>query len=189
MIDTRRYIGELTDTLDRLPFDDLNRIVGELLACRDRGGIIFLAGNGGSSATASHFACDLAKGTQVPDCPPFRVIALTDNIPLMTAWGNDVGYEEIFAAQLTPLLEKDDLLLIISASGNSANVLRAVEEARDGGAVTIALTGGDGGAVARLADHVVRVPGQSIEQIEDGHSAICHALCVTLRECLRTEAR
>src|SRR4051794_6814222 len=102
------------------------RLVGSvaelLLACQERGGTVFVLGNGGSAATASHFVCDLTKGTRNNGLPTFRAIALTDNVPLVTAWANDTSYDRIFAEQLDALVQPDDLVIAISASGNSMNV-------------------------------------------------------------------
>jgi D-sedoheptulose 7-phosphate isomerase len=168
-----------------MPMAAIASAASELLECQRRGGTIFVLGNGGSAATASHFACDLAKGTRSDGRPTFRVVALTDNVPLITAWGNDEGYERVFADQLAALVRPGDVVVAISASGNSPNVLMATQAARRGGATTIALTGGSGGKLAPLADVVVRVPGGSIEQVEDAHLIVAHSLCVGLRAELR----
>jgi D-sedoheptulose 7-phosphate isomerase len=145
-------------------------------------------GNGGSAATASHFACDLAKGTQAVGLPAFRVVSLSDNVPLMTAWANDANYDHIFAEQLATLIRPAHIVIAISASGNSPNVLAAARVARQSGALTIALTGQDGGKLSRLVDLTIYVPAQSIEQVEDAHLVIAHSLCVVLRGRLDAEA-
>ena len=183
--DIARYYSELADVLRAMPVGLLARAADLLLDCRDRGATIFIFGNGGSAATASHIACDLAKGTRTDGVAPFRVVALTDNVPLMTAWGNDTAYERIFAEQLSPLIRTGDVVVAVSASGNSPNVVTAVELARLAGAITIALTGQTGGRLRRIADHTIRVPASSIEQVEDAHLAIGHSLCVALRQHMR----
>ena len=171
-----------------MPFDMLTRAAELLLDCYRRGSTVFILGNGGSAATASHFACDLAKGTQVNGMPAFRVISLNDNVPLMSAWANDTNYERIFAEQLATLVRPYDIVIAISASGNSPNILAAARTAKKSGAITLALTGQDGGKLSQLADFIIYVPSKCIEQVEDAHLVIAHSLCVVLREQLRTLA-
>ena len=183
--DLERYCQELAAATGAMPFDRIARVADILLDCHRREGTIFVLGNGGSAATASHFACDLAKGTQSPGVRPFRVIPLTDNVPLLTAWGNDTSYERVFAEQLATLVRRGDVVVAISASGESPNVLAAARMARRMGAFTVALSGRDGGRLRALADLTVCVPAGSIEQVEDAHSIIAHSLCVTLRRRLR----
>lgn len=182
-----RYWSELAGVMRDMPVGQMARAAEILLDCRDRGATVYIFGNGGSAATASHFACDLAKGTRTDGAVAFRVVALTDNVPLMTAWGNDTSYDRIFAEQLSPLVRPGDVVVAISASGNSPNVLTAVELARLAGATTIAMTGQTGGRVQRLADLTIRVPAGPIEQVEDAHLAIGHSLCVALRERMRRQ--
>jgi D-sedoheptulose 7-phosphate isomerase len=175
------YTTTLQDLLGRLPEDDIIRVVDEIVEAGERGSTIFILGNGGSAATASHFACDLAKGTQRPDRRSFRVMALTDNVPLITAWGNDTSYERVFAEQLRPLVVADDLVIGISGSGNSPNVIEAMRVAREAGARTIGWTGFRGGRLREMVDQCVIVPSESMEQIEDVHLILEHAVCTTLR--------
>ena len=182
------YWHELATIIQAMPFDMVTKAAELLLDCYRRSSTVFILGNGGSAATASHFACDLAKGTQVIGLPAFRVISLSDNVPLMSAWANDTNYERIFAEQLATLIRPDDIVIAISASGNSPNILAAARMAQQSGAITLALTGQDGGKLSRLADFTIYVPSQSIEQVEDAHLVIAHSLCVVLREHLRTEA-
>jgi len=182
------YWHELASIMQAMPFDTLTKAAELLLDCYRRGSTVFMLGNGGSAATASHFACDLAKGTQAAGLPAFRVVSLSDNVPLMTAWANDTNYERIFAEQLVTLIRPADIVIAISASGNSPNILAAARMARQSDAITLALTGQDGGKLSRLADFTIYVPSQSIEQVEDAHLVIAHSLCVVLREHLRTEA-
>ncbi|MCK4926792.1 SIS domain-containing protein, partial [Candidatus Aerophobetes bacterium] len=141
------YLTELSSTLDELPLHQIERIKDILLKAYRDGKRIFIMGNGGSATASSHFACDLAKGITMgsPHMKDrFKVIALTDNVPLLTAWANDTGYENIFVEQLRNLLEEGDVVIAISASGNSKNVLRAVEYANSKAAITIGLTGFEG---------------------------------------------
>ena len=183
-----RYWCELASVARAMPLDVLGGLVELLLDCRRRGSKVFLVGNGGSAATASHFACDLAKGTRTDGLAAFRVVALTDNVPLLTAWANDTSYEQVFAEQLATLVDAGDVVVAISASGDSPNVLAAAEVARRAGATTVALTGRSGGRLGRRADLTIRVPAGPIEQVEDAHLAVAHSVCVALRQRLRAEA-
>ena len=182
------YWRSLADLMQSMSCDKLAQVADLLLSCYQRGSTVFMLGNGGSAATAAHFACDLAKGTRAPGLPAFRVIPLSDNVPLMTAWANDTSYDRIFAEQLSALVRKDDLVIIISASGNSPNVLAAANVAQEAEALVIALTGQSGGHLSTLADFSIQVPSSSIEQVEDAHLAIAHSLCVALRQRLFAEA-
>lgn len=188
----RSYWEELGEVLRAMPFRQLDRAVTLLLDAHRRGAMIFIAGNGGSAATASHFACDLAKGTRVEGLPGFRVMPLTDNAPLITAWANDASYDRIFAEQLAPHVQPGDVLVAISASGASPNVLAAAVVARSAGATVIGLTGQSGGQLAPLSHLAIRAPAdasEQIEQVEDAHMVVAHSLCVTLRARLRDEAK
>ncbi len=179
--DIDRYWHTLIDTMRTMTTDPIARIAGELHACYERGGTVFVLGNGGSAATASHFACDLAKGTRAGGGPTFRVLSLTDNVPMLTAWANDVDYDCALAEQLASFIRPEDLVVAISASGNSPNVLNAVEKAREAGAVTVGLTGKGGGRLTNLVHLALRVPSDSIEQVEDVHVIVTHSVCVALR--------
>src|ERR687885_1725045 len=151
-----RYWKDLAAMARRMPMGALAEVAEVLLDCYQRGGTVFVLGNGGSAATASHFACDLGKGTRSPGAPPFRVVALTDNAALMTAWANDTSYDRVFAEQLVALVRPGDIVVAISASGESPNVLLAAQAANDAGALTIALTGPKPCRLHDLADFIVR---------------------------------
>lgn len=184
------YLHDLAQATHKLSLGKVQSLMDTLLACHARGNTVFILGNGGSAATASHFACDLAKGARAPGLPAFRVVALTDNVPLLTAWGNDTSYDRVFAEQLAALARAGDVVICISASGNSPNVLAVPEVARQVGATTVALTGETGGKLGKLVDLVIRVPAQLIEQVEDAHLIIAHSVCVALRQqlCAQTVA-
>jgi D-sedoheptulose 7-phosphate isomerase len=182
------YWRELADVTRKMPYKLIASAAEMLLATYHRGNTIFLVGNGGSAATASHWACDLAKGTRMGGAPTFRVMPLTDNVPLLTAWGNDTSYDRVFAEQLVSLARPGDLVALISASGNSPNVLLAAEAAQSLGVTTLALTGRTGGKLRRMVDLALRVPSDSIELVEDAHMVIAHSVCVALREQLRSDA-
>lgn len=171
----RGYLEYVAEVLGQLDEDEIARFVGELLATRDRGGCIYFFGNGGSAATASHFVNDIAIGSRSWE-RPFRAVCLSDNHAVLTAIANDFGYERVFAQQLQGHLRRDDLVVAISVSGNSPNVLAAVEYARSCGARVVALTGFDGGRLRELADVEVHVPTNAGEYgpAEDVHMILDH---------------
>jgi D-sedoheptulose 7-phosphate isomerase len=150
---------------------------------------IFIMGNGGSAATASHFALDLAKNTIVPGAPRLKAISLTDHVPLITAWSNDTAYEHIFAEQLANMIEAGDVAIGISASGNSPNVINALRLAKRVGAVTVGLLGARGGAIKDMVDAYVLAPGQNIEQEEDAHMILAHVITRYMRHVAHLNAR
>jgi len=178
----RDYWGEVASVAAAIDLVSLERVAVMLLACQARGRVVFVIGNGGSAATASHFACDLSKGTRSGGPPTFHVVSLTDNVPLLTAWANDSGYERVFSEQLTALARPGDLLVAISASGNSPNVVAAVDAARSCGMGLVAFTGRSGGLLPRMVDVVLNVPSDRIEVVEDAHLIVAHSLCVAVRE-------
>lgn len=181
----RSYIATLRETLDRLPVDRIAQVVDALQNARLNGRQVFIMGNGGSASTASHFVCDLAKNTRIPDLPHFRVIGLTDNMAIFSAYANDEGYENVFAAQLANLIEADDVVIAISASGNSVNVIKAVEEARSRNALTIGFTGFDGGRLASLVEIQLHVESHIIEHVEDIHLMLEHMIVKTIKDSTR----
>lgn len=172
----------------RLPYESIERVATELARGYFESSTLFLLGNGGSASLASHFACDLGKGTLVPgqNGKRFRVIALTDNVPLMTAWANDSCYDDIFAEQLRSLMSPGDRVFAISGSGNSGNVLRALVVAKDSGLSTIGLTGFQGGKMKALCDHCIVIPSDNMQVIEDLHLSVAHALFVATRHQIAT---
>src|SRR5690242_18372725 len=179
--DLNTYLLQVTQTLSQLPRQSLDRIAEAIWETYERDATILICGNGGSAASASHFACDMAKLTISADSRRVRALALTDNIPLITAWSNDQAYADVFVEQLISLYRPGDLLFAISGSGNSPNVLRAVEWANDRGAPTVGLTGFDGGKLARLARLSLHVNNHVMPQVEDVHMTICHGLAVAMR--------
>ena len=181
-----RYLTEVAEMVQALPRDRIRQVVEAVREARDHDRQLFLLGNGGSAATASHMACDLSKTSIVPGAKRIRAIALTDNVPLLTAWANDVGYEDVFAEQLANLVRRDDLVIAISGSGNSPNVLRAVELAKAAGAKTVGFTGHPGGKLKDMVDLSVVVSSKRIEQAEDAHLILDHVISVTLREVARS---
>ncbi|MER8389790.1 SIS domain-containing protein [Mesorhizobium sp. M1380] len=175
---TQDYLASLCIALAQIDTDAVQEAIQLLRAVRDAGGTVFVAGNGGSAATASHWVNDLGKATKRSGRPPIRVIGLTDNVSWMTALGNDEGYERIFAGQMENFAKPGDVLIVISASGNSLNLVRAVELARERKVATIGIVGFDGGRLKELVDQPVWVRSEkgAYELVEDVHAAICHAI-------------
>jgi D-sedoheptulose 7-phosphate isomerase len=189
-IDT--YLGQMAQVQADLPRADIDAAIELLFEAWRRGATVYVAGNGGSASTASHFACDLAKWTICEGKPRFRVLALTDNMPLFSALMNDEGTASVYAEQLEPFVAEDDVLILISVHGGSGagnagawsqNLLRALQVAADRGARTLGLSGFDGGALKELADVCVVVPVDSTPQVESFHLALQHLIC----DCLRTK--
>ncbi len=170
------YKNTLSRALDTIDLGNVGIAIEVLAEARAHERTIFVCGNGGSASTASHFSADLAKGASFQRESRFRVHALTDSLPIITAYCNDVGYESIFVEQLKNLAKRGDVLVTISASGNSPNVLRAAEYANSIGCKTIALTGGDGGKLGAMAQLQIRVAEPHMGRIEDSHMAICHMI-------------
>lgn len=176
------YIAELHQTLDRLPLELIDRVIAVLHEARQSHRQIFIMGNGGSASTASHFVADLGKNTRMEGWPNFRVIGFTDNMAVFSAYANDEGYENVFAQQLASFVRPLDVVIAISASGNSPNVIKAVELAGQVRARTIGFTGFNGGKLGPMVDIHVHVPSYVIEHVEDVHLMLEHLICKTLRE-------
>jgi D-sedoheptulose 7-phosphate isomerase len=175
------YIGEIISTLQQLPVDKIGQIVNILNQARTDGRKVFIFGNGGSAATATHFACDLSKGAINKDYPRIKAISLCDNFSVASAWANDSHYDNIFAEQLENLVNAQDVVIGISGSGNSTNVLNGIKLAKDKGAITIGFTGFQGGKLAVIVDIPLVIPNRCMEQIEDIHLLVEHILTVCLR--------
>ena len=193
-IDSRShdYLSEVARTLETMKKDlpeKTKEIVSTLLNARDSGKRVYICGNGGSASTASHMASDLNKGANRDDSPRFKAMSLTDNIPAMLAWANDASYEDIFVEQLKNHLEKGDVVIGISGSGNSSNVLKAIHYGNDQGAVTIGLSGFDGGKLSKVAKISYVVPNNCMQQVEDLHLLIEHMLSLILRDSPECAAR
>ncbi len=180
------YLGYLRAVLERIDTREIGCFIETLLDARARGATVFLIGNGGSAATASHMANDLCIGCD-DDGQPFRAVSLTDNVAVMTAISNDFGYEHVFSRQLRSLGRKGDVLVAISASGNSPNLLNALEYARECGIKTVALTAFDGGKMKAVADEGVHVPTDFKEYgpAEDAHMVLDHLVSAYLSRIIR----
>jgi D-sedoheptulose 7-phosphate isomerase len=175
------YFDDVVQTIRNMPVATMDRIVEALMQAYASNRMIYLFGNGGSAALASHFACDLGKGTANGSGKRFQVLALTDNVPLITAWANDARYEDIFAEQLMNFVRPDDIAFAISGSGRSPNVLKALKVAREAGALTVGLTGFQGGEMKGLCDLCVVVPSDNMQIIEDLHLSVTHAVFTAVR--------
>jgi D-sedoheptulose 7-phosphate isomerase len=194
VVSAEAYFSRLAELVPRLPYETIDAIAGALFQAVAEGHSIFVFGNGGSAASASHMMCDLNKGsitteqtTPAPARP--KVIALTDNVPLLTAWANDRGYEHVFSEQLKGLAQRGDVVLAISGSGNSPNVLLALKTAREFGAFRVGLAGFQGGRMKALCDLCAIVPSDNMQVIEDLHHATLHAIFTVVREKLRGSGR
>jgi D-sedoheptulose 7-phosphate isomerase len=176
------YVRALERLLRTFDLDALERVVAHLSAARSAGKTIYVAGNGGSSATASHWANDLGKATKQPGSPAMRVMSLTDNVPWLTALANDEGYERGFSGQLENFAQEGDVLVVISASGNSPNLLHAVELARTTGVVTVGLLGFDGGRLKDMVDTYLWIETDTgvYGLVESAHAVICDILTTCL---------
>ena len=178
------YLSELKDLLNIFPHGQLERVVECLLGAYENGRSIFVMGNGGSGATASHFACDINKGTCLALEKKFKVICLNDNIPTMLALSNDLSYEDIFVEQMKNFFQPGDVVIGISGSGNSKNVLKAIRYSSENGGVTIGLCGYQGGELGRMADIPLVVQSNDMQKIEDVHMIIVHMLMQALFKAL-----
>lgn len=172
--DIDAYFEKLKRTLDLISRDELDKFLALLLDALERGCHVYIMGNGGSSSTASHFVADFNKGLSLGKKKRFRFICLADNTATITAYANDLSYDDIFVEQLRNFLEPGDLVIAISGSGNSKNIIKAVEYANSVGAATLGLTGYDGGALRKIAGHGVHIPIDDMQVTEDLHMVLDH---------------
>lgn len=172
----KEYFDTLKKTLDKIDTGSINTVVDILLQCREKDGTMYIFGNGGSAANASHIAGDFLKGISYGMEKRFKTHCLNDNIAGTTAITNDLSYDDVFIEQLKTYLSPGDVVIGISGSGNSKNVIKAVEWARSKGASTIALTGYKGGKLKQVAEFMLHVPIDDMEITEDMHTIIFHAI-------------
>jgi D-sedoheptulose 7-phosphate isomerase len=173
---TESYVDKLVGTLRGLDLSKIDQAIAWLREARDNGNTVFTCGNGGSASTASHFVCDIVKGASFQREKRFRIMALTDNLAAITAYSNDVSYECVFVEQLKNFAKPGDVVLAISGSGNSPNVLRAIEYANEAGCKTIGMTGRDGGKLGGLVQLNILAADPHMGRIEDAHLISCHML-------------
>lgn len=184
------YFQTLGRMLPQLPYAAIQQIISVIMQAFEEGRTIFIFGNGGSAATASHMMCDLNKGTITNvHGRRFKVMAFTDNVPLLTAWANDAGYEHIFSEPLKNFVQPGDVVLGISGSGNSPSVLEALKTARSAGGVTLGMAGYRGGKMKALCDICAVVPCDDIQVVEDLHHAMAHSILTAVRARLAVHLR
>lgn len=170
------YFEREKKVLDAINKRDLSQVMNLLEIARNEGKQVFIMGNGGSAATASHFVCDFNKGISLGKDKRYKFICLNDNVPTMMAYANDMSYGDVFSGPLQNFFQKGDVVIGISGSGNSENVVRAMQWARDNGAVTIALTGYNGGKLAQIAEFGVNIPVDDMQITEDLHMVLDHCM-------------
>jgi D-sedoheptulose 7-phosphate isomerase len=176
------YRTDLFRTLDTVDLELVERAIGWFAEARAEDRQIFVCGNGGSAATASHFVCDMVKGASYGKPGRFRILALTDSMPTLTAYSNDVSYDDVFVEQLKNFARPGDVVMAISGSGNSPNVVKAIEYANSIGCRTLGLTGRDGGKLGSLANLNIHVSEPHMGRIEDAHHIICHMICYSFMD-------
>jgi len=181
----QKYLSELKEVIDRLPLGKLAEVVDLMLTAYDQNQQIFICGNGGSGSTASHFACDINKGVSLGLEKRFKVICLNDNLPIILAYANDKSHDDIFTEQLKNFLAPKDLVIGISGSGNSRNVIKALQYSNENRANSIALTGFDGGKLAGIAKTSLVVPIDDMQKVEDIHLILSHMIMQILYSELR----
>lgn len=170
------YLKNVNDSITKLDENEFLKIIELLKHARKNKKNIFIFGNGGSAATASHFVCDINKGANNNFEPRFKVICLNDNIPTLTAYGNDMGYEFVFKEQLENFLNKEDVVIAISGSGNSKNIINAIEYANEKQAVVIGITGFDGGKLKKLSNYSLNANINDMQISEDIHMIWVHVM-------------
>ncbi len=183
--DICNYLTKVQDCINKLNKDEIENFVKILIEKRNEGKQIFIMGNGGSGSTASHFSCDFNKGLSYQKDKKFKFICLNDNIPTILAYSNDISYDDIFVEQLKNFLNKDDLVIGISSSGNSKNVLKAIEYANKNNATTFALTGYDGGKLRQIANHSINTNIDDVQISEDIHIMLFHLAYKVIEKTLK----
>jgi len=179
---SEQYRAGVLEAIDKIDTARVEQAIQWFGQAREASRHIFVCGNGGSAATASHFACDMLKGASYNRESRFRILALTESLATLTAYSNDVQYDCVFVEQLKNFAQAGDLVMCISGSGNSPNVLRAMEYANQVGCKTIALTGRDGGKLGALAQLNIQIPVPHMGRIEDAHMIVCHMIAYRFME-------
>jgi len=176
------YLTEHRRVVASIPVDAVADLAKLMATARDEDRTIFVCGNGGSAANASHFVVDLGKGASLGRPKRFRVVSLNDNVPYLTALGNDLAYEDVFLEQMVNLAAAGDVFLAMSVSGDSPNIVKALKWANDSGLVTVGLTSRRGGALGRSARHAILIDDDHYGRVEDAHMHILHMLCYVFME-------
>lgn len=183
--DIFEYFEELKATIDKLNPDEINTVINKLIEVKDRGGMIYIFGNGGSASTASHFVNDFNKGVSEHLDKRFKFICLNDNVSTVLAVANDISYDEVFRFQLVNYLEERDIVIGISGSGNSKNIVNAIEYAKSRGVETISLVGYNGGRLKEISDYAIHVPINDMQKVEDLHMMLDHLMMKILMSNLK----
>lgn len=170
------YLDAVSGLLARISRDDIKTVADLVVDAYKKGSQVFIMGNGGSAATATHLACDLQKGVGSMGEKKFKVMSLTDNVSIMTAWANDADYSDIFSEQLATWVQPGDLVIGISGSGNSPNVIKGIEVANARGAITVGLSGFKGGKLAQVAKYGIVCESDNMQHIEDVHMVLAHLI-------------
>ncbi len=178
-----KYLDEVSKLVLKIPSEAVERITSVIFRAYKSGNRVFVFGNGGGSSTSAHFVCDLAKGTITEGKPRLKAISLAENMPLLTAWANDTDYTNTFGEQLKNLVEENDVVIGLSGSGMSPNVINAFHVANDAGAISVLFSGFDGGNALHAAHDAIVVPSKDMQQIEDVHMILTHIIF----RCLRRE--
>jgi D-sedoheptulose 7-phosphate isomerase len=184
----KTYLDSISALVMKIPPEEIRRVTDIILEAYSRNAMIFVFGNGGGSATSSHFVCDLAKGTASAGKRRLRALSLAENVPLLTAWANDTDYTNTFGEQLRNLVQRGDVVIGLSGSGRSPNVVNAFKLANDAGATTILFSGFDGGDAAAVAMESIVVPSDDMQQIEDVHLILAHIVFRCVRDYIATGA-
>ncbi len=179
------YFEGLKNTLNKIDLERFNRINELLFYALEKGKQIFTMGNGGSGSTASHLVCDLNKGVSFNQKEKFRAICLNDNLPIILAYANDVSYSDVFCEQLKNFMNEEDLVIGFSGSGNSENVLKAVEYANENGGITIGFSGFKGGKLSKIVRFSIVAPVYDMQKSEDIHLVLCHLIMQTMNNLIR----
>ena len=179
------YFQDVKDILDKIELDNLNEVNELLFNALENGKQIFTMGNGGSGATASHLVCDLNKGVNFIGRKKFKAISLIDNLPTLLAYANDISYSNVFCEQLKNFMNKEDIVIGFSGSGNSRNVIKAIEFANEHGGITIGFLGFNGGILSEIAQISIIVPINDMQKCEDIHLILCHLIMQTMNELLK----
>lgn len=176
----KEYYRVLSETMNKLDYKEISEAMNALVECYENGGTVYVFGNGGSSATASHMVCDFNKGVSLKKSKKFNFICLSDNTPILTALANDLSYEDVFAYQIEKILNPNDLVLAISGSGNSKNIIKAIDVAKRQGVKIIGMTGYDGGKLYQMSDYHLHAPINDMMKAEDIHMSFDHMMCTIL---------
>ena len=176
------YLKDQKSAVDSIPADEVAKLIEKFCEALDEDRQIFVFGNGGSAANASHFITDLGKGASDKTYRRFRCLSLNDNVSWITAIGNDYKYEDIFKRQLENYAKPDDIVMVMSVSGSSPNLVSAIKWCKENNVYTIALVGGKRGTLSTLADHVIVINDTHYGRVEDAHMHICHIICYAFIE-------